>query len=180
MISNLYLIRQSFKGYRCESDKVIFAWRVTLIFAYSPFKTCLICFRFKTQPRLLASLILVIILFIFTSVMVQVNIIHINKKIKFKNGWKNSSFSLTDKSLVCCFFSKNNIFLRILTGNINYGCLRENNVPLRLLFINTINVQKFRLIQMNGNHRSFTSPWLLLLLSTLTLLSSRYIYWPFL
>ena len=35
LISNWYLIRQSFKGYRCESGMVIFAWRVILNYPYS-------------------------------------------------------------------------------------------------------------------------------------------------
>ena len=38
LISDSYLIRHSFQGYRCKSDTSIFAWRVTLHYAYSPFK----------------------------------------------------------------------------------------------------------------------------------------------
>ena len=36
-ISNSYLIRQSFQGYCLKSDIAIFACRVTLNYAYSPF-----------------------------------------------------------------------------------------------------------------------------------------------
>ena len=38
MISNLYLIRQSFQGFRCKSGIAIFAWRVTWNYAYSLLK----------------------------------------------------------------------------------------------------------------------------------------------
>ena len=37
-ISNSYLIRQSFQGYRCKSGIDIFAWRVIWNYAYSLFK----------------------------------------------------------------------------------------------------------------------------------------------
>ena len=36
-LSFLQLIRQSFQGNRCESGIIIFLWRVTWIYAYSPF-----------------------------------------------------------------------------------------------------------------------------------------------
>ena len=36
-VSSTFLIRLMFPGYRCESDIVICAWRVTWNYAYSPF-----------------------------------------------------------------------------------------------------------------------------------------------
>ena len=38
MISNSYLIRQSFKEYGCDLGIAIFAWRVTCNYVYCPFK----------------------------------------------------------------------------------------------------------------------------------------------
>ena len=37
ILNILYLITQSFKGYRCKSGIALFVWRVTWNYAYSPF-----------------------------------------------------------------------------------------------------------------------------------------------
>ena len=39
LVSNYYLIKQSFQGYRCVSGIVIFAWSVTENYTYSHFKS---------------------------------------------------------------------------------------------------------------------------------------------
>ena len=54
----IQLIRQSFQGYLCESGIAIYAWKVSLNYAYSPFKSIL---KYETNPFNVKDLVLPVV-----------------------------------------------------------------------------------------------------------------------